>query len=487
MVEEGEVTRAAEYQVGAGIMLGSRLLTGAGYTLKVPAIDLAEVGAGGGSLIWIDAGGALQIGPESAGAVARPGLLRPRRRGADGHRRQRGARLPQPHAARGRRGRAQSDKARASLQAKVADRVGLSVEHAAYGAHLIAASNMIRAIRAVSSERGRDPRDVHPVRVRRQRPAVRRRDGRARSASSASWCRRPLACSRPSACSRPTSSTTIRAASGPCCRKADLAEIERRLRRARSIRRASSSRPRASPASDARIQTIGRAALPGPDLRARRPRPGRRDRRRARRRARGGVRARARADLRPSRRVSTSRSSWSRSRSSAALVTAQAPALPDAAGVVRPSAETQPQPRLAYFGPEHGWLETPVLRRSELSGAAHGPVHRRGVRRDLRGSAGRARRARRRRQHRHRAATGLKRDARPDAATGGDTGAVAAHPTIRGSHITMSGKTQINTIMSSNAITNGAAPRSTSESVPRPRMPWMTNRLMPKGGVTMAV
>jgi N-methylhydantoinase A len=51
MVEDGEVTRAHEYAVGAGIMIGSRLLTGAGYTLKVPAIDLAEVGAGGGSLV----------------------------------------------------------------------------------------------------------------------------------------------------------------------------------------------------------------------------------------------------------------------------------------------------------------------------------------------------------------------------------------------------------------------------------------------------
>src|SRR5262249_26341831 len=55
IVEDGEVTRAHEYAVGAGIVMGSRLLTGAGYTLKVPAIDLAEVGAGGGSHVWIDA------------------------------------------------------------------------------------------------------------------------------------------------------------------------------------------------------------------------------------------------------------------------------------------------------------------------------------------------------------------------------------------------------------------------------------------------
>ena len=40
--------------------------------LKVPAIDLAEIGAGGGSILWIDAGGALQAGPHSAGAAPGP-------------------------------------------------------------------------------------------------------------------------------------------------------------------------------------------------------------------------------------------------------------------------------------------------------------------------------------------------------------------------------------------------------------------------------
>ena len=52
--------------------MGSRLLTGAGYLLKVPAIDLAEVGAGGGSIVWIDAGGSLQIGPRSAASNPGP-------------------------------------------------------------------------------------------------------------------------------------------------------------------------------------------------------------------------------------------------------------------------------------------------------------------------------------------------------------------------------------------------------------------------------
>ena len=160
MVEDGQVMRAHEYAVGAGIMVGSRLLTGAGYTLKVPAIDLAEVGAGGGSHVWIDAGGALQVGPQSAGATPGPGVLRRRRRGADGHRRQRHPRSPEPQPSRRRRPEAQCRRRRgAAFAASIAEPLGMSLEAAAYGAHEIAASNMIRAIKAVSTERGRDPRE----------------------------------------------------------------------------------------------------------------------------------------------------------------------------------------------------------------------------------------------------------------------------------------------------------------------------------------
>ena len=72
LIEAGEVTRVHECEVGGGVIVGSRLLTGAGYTLKVPAIDLAEVGAGGGSVIWIDAAGSMRIGPRSAGAAPGP-------------------------------------------------------------------------------------------------------------------------------------------------------------------------------------------------------------------------------------------------------------------------------------------------------------------------------------------------------------------------------------------------------------------------------
>jgi N-methylhydantoinase A len=159
LIENGELTRATEYQVGAGIVLGSRLLSGAGYTLKVPAIDLAEVGAGGGSILWIDAGGALQVGPHSAGAVPGPvcydqGGTEPTVTDANvvlGY--------INPGQLVGGALKLNADKARAVIAATIARPLGMSVEAAAHGAHLIAASNMIRALKAVSSERGRDPRD----------------------------------------------------------------------------------------------------------------------------------------------------------------------------------------------------------------------------------------------------------------------------------------------------------------------------------------
>jgi N-methylhydantoinase A len=159
LIENGEVTRATEYQVGAGIVLGSRLLSGAGYTLKVPAIDLAEVGAGGGSILWIDAGGALQIGPHSAGAV--PGPVCYDQGGAEPTVTDANVVLGylNPAYLVGGALKLNADKSRAAIAEKIARPLSMSVEEAAYGAHLIAASNMIRALKAVSSERGRDPRE----------------------------------------------------------------------------------------------------------------------------------------------------------------------------------------------------------------------------------------------------------------------------------------------------------------------------------------
>jgi N-methylhydantoinase A len=127
--------------------------------LKVPAIDLAEVGAGGGSIVWIDPGGSPQVGPHSAGAFPGPlcydlGGTQPTITDANvilGYINPAylvGGALP-----------LNADKAHRVFEEVIARPLGLSLAHAAYGAHQIAASNMMRAIKAVSTERGRDPRD----------------------------------------------------------------------------------------------------------------------------------------------------------------------------------------------------------------------------------------------------------------------------------------------------------------------------------------
>jgi N-methylhydantoinase A len=158
IVEGGEVARSLEYQVAGGIMMGSRLLTGAGYMLKVPAIDLAEVGAGGGSIVWIDAGGSLQVGPHSAGAF--PGPLCYDLGGTEATITDANVILGyiNPAYLVGGALKLNADKAWRVFEETIATPLGLSLAHAAYGAHQIAASNMIRAIKAVSTERGRDPR-----------------------------------------------------------------------------------------------------------------------------------------------------------------------------------------------------------------------------------------------------------------------------------------------------------------------------------------
>lgn len=159
IIERGEFSRALEYQVGGGIMTGSRLLTGAGYLLRVPAIDLAEVGAGGGSIVRIDAGGSMVVGPDSAGAVPGPvcydtGGTEPTVTDASlilGH-------LNAEFLVGGAL-KLTAERARKIFDERIARPLGLSLEHAAYGAQRIASASMMRAIRAVSIERGRDPRD----------------------------------------------------------------------------------------------------------------------------------------------------------------------------------------------------------------------------------------------------------------------------------------------------------------------------------------
>jgi len=159
IIEDGQLTRVSEYEVGGGISLASRLIRGGGYALKVPAIDVAEVGAGGGSIVHIDSGGALQVGPQSAGAFPGPvcydiGGEEPTMTDANlvlGY-------LNPDYLLSGDL-KINFDKAYRIIESNIAKPLNMEVLQAAYGIHLIGSSNMMRAIRAVSSERGRNPSD----------------------------------------------------------------------------------------------------------------------------------------------------------------------------------------------------------------------------------------------------------------------------------------------------------------------------------------
>jgi N-methylhydantoinase A len=158
LVENGEVLRSEALEVGAGVMAGSRLLVGAGYLLKLPAIDLAEVGAGGGSICRLDAGGAPKVGPESAGAE--PGPVCYGRGGAEPTITDCNLVLGylDPSGLVGGALKLDVDAARAAIARALAEPLQRSVEEAAYGMLQLASASMMRAIRAVSVERGRDPR-----------------------------------------------------------------------------------------------------------------------------------------------------------------------------------------------------------------------------------------------------------------------------------------------------------------------------------------
>ena len=127
--------------------------------IGVPGVEVSSIGAGGGSIAWVDAGGALRVGPRSAGARPGPRLLRRRRSRADRHRRERRARgarrrrLPR----RPPRRCAPTSRARA-IDEHVAGPLGLDTVAAAAGIVRVVESNMVSAIRAVSVERGIDPR-----------------------------------------------------------------------------------------------------------------------------------------------------------------------------------------------------------------------------------------------------------------------------------------------------------------------------------------
>ena len=86
MIENGEPARTTEYEVGSGINLSSKLVKGGGYPIKLPFIDVSEIGAGGGSIVSLDARRKPVGRPAQRRRGAGPGLLRRGRHRADLHR-----------------------------------------------------------------------------------------------------------------------------------------------------------------------------------------------------------------------------------------------------------------------------------------------------------------------------------------------------------------------------------------------------------------
>ena len=160
IIENGQPSMTSEYEFRDGISTSSRFIKAGGYMHKVPAIDIAEVGAGGGSLAGIDQGGLLRVGPESAGADPGPacyglGNDRPTVTDANvvlGY--------VNAHALAGGQLPIDRQKSVQAIATHIAGPLGIGVEDAAHGIRAVANAAMGRAVRAVTVERGRDPRDL---------------------------------------------------------------------------------------------------------------------------------------------------------------------------------------------------------------------------------------------------------------------------------------------------------------------------------------
>ena len=160
LIRNGRPTVTKDYTVGAAAQSGVGAFGGAsGYPVRTPVVDLVEVGAGGGSIGWVDSGGALRVGPHSAGASPGPACY------------SNGGEEPtitDANLVLGRLdpgyfagGEIQLDRDRAvrAIEEHCAQKLGLNVEETAHGIIEIATTAMVNALRLVSVQRGHDPRD----------------------------------------------------------------------------------------------------------------------------------------------------------------------------------------------------------------------------------------------------------------------------------------------------------------------------------------
>lgn len=159
LIQDGVPHITKEYEVGAAATASDHGGKGGGYPLRTPVIDLVEIGAGGGSIAWVDSGDILRVGPQSAGAD--PGPVSYGTGGAE----------PTITDANLILGRIDAeyflggeitldvDSARSALEEKCGRLLKMDVVDVAHGIVEIANAAMAGALRRISIQRGFDPRD----------------------------------------------------------------------------------------------------------------------------------------------------------------------------------------------------------------------------------------------------------------------------------------------------------------------------------------
>lgn len=127
--------------------------------MKLPVIDISEVGAGGGSIVWFDKSGGLKVGPQSAGAIPGPACYATGGNEATVTDASVVLGFINPDALAGGTMPIRGELSHAVLRDKVARSLRVDAREAAWAVYLVATSNMVRAVKAVSTYRGRNPSD----------------------------------------------------------------------------------------------------------------------------------------------------------------------------------------------------------------------------------------------------------------------------------------------------------------------------------------
>ena len=156
-IVDGKPFLTDEYEVGGRVHMGRRV-RGTGLPVAISMIDLVEVSAGGGTIVWVDEYGALRVGPQSAGADPGPACY-----GKGGTR----PTITDAHVVIGRIGRAllkgefplRKDLAVEAFRKHVLEHANLTLEEAAYGAVKLINTHMARGMKIAILERGLDPRE----------------------------------------------------------------------------------------------------------------------------------------------------------------------------------------------------------------------------------------------------------------------------------------------------------------------------------------